>query len=166
MAAYTIFVAENLVAFILAVTDCRVYIPVALMIFAQIAVYLPLAMFRNIQKLSGTALVADAFILIGIVYIFSQEIIQLKNHGLGEIVLFNKQNFPLLIGWVVPKRPPVIVALDIPLTPVASLSTAVFSFEGVGLVIPITEAMKEPERFPGVLSGVMVLVALLFGGAG
>lgn len=98
VAAYTIFVAENLVAFILAVTDCRVYIPVALMIFAQIAVYLPLAMFRNIQKLSGTALVADAFILIGIVYIFSQEIIQLKNHGLGDIVLFNEKNFPLLIG--------------------------------------------------------------------
>lgn len=68
------------------------------MIFAQIAVYLPLAMFRNIHKLSGTALIADAFILVGIVYIFSQEIIQLKDHGLGDIVLFNKQNFPLLIG--------------------------------------------------------------------
>lgn len=142
VAAYTIFVAENLVAFILAVTDCRVYIPVALMIFSQILVYLPLAMFRNIHKLSGTALVADAFILIGIVYIFSEEIIQLKNHGLGDIVLFNEKNFPLLIG------------------------TAVFSFEGVGLVIPITEAMKEPERFPAVLSGVMIFVALLFGGAG
>lgn len=46
------------------------------------------------------------------------------------------------------------------------LRTAVFSFEGVGLVIPITEAMKEPERFPGVLSGVMIAVAVLFGGAG
>jgi proton-coupled amino acid transporter len=98
VAAYTIFVAENLVAFTMAVTNCRVYIPVALMIFAQILVYLPLAMFRNIHKLSGTALVADAFILIGIIYIFSQEIIQLKDHGLGEIVMFNKQNFPLLIG--------------------------------------------------------------------
>lgn len=70
------------------------------MIFAQILVYLPLAMFRNIQKLSGTALIADAFILIGIVYIFSQEIIQLRDYGLGDIVLFNKQNFPLLIGYV------------------------------------------------------------------
>jgi len=48
----------------------------------------------------------------------------------------------------------------------SSYSTAVFSFEGVGLVIPITEAMKEPERFPAVLSAVMVFVALLFGGAG
>ena len=44
--------------------------------------------------------------------------------------------------------------------------TAVFAFEGVGLVIPITEAMKEPEKFPRVLTGCMIGVALLFGGAG
>ena len=47
-----------------------------------------------------------------------------------------------------------------------SCRTAVFSFEGVGLVIPITEAMKEPQKFPKVLSAVMVFVAFLFGSAG
>ena len=47
-----------------------------------------------------------------------------------------------------------------------SHSTAVFAFEGVGLVIPITEAMREPEKFPKVLTWVMIGVALLFGGAG
>lgn len=41
-----------------------------------------------------------------------------------------------------------------------------FSFEGVGLVIPITEAMAEPEKFPRALTGVMILVAFLFGGSG
>ena len=35
------------------------------LIFAELIVFLPLAMIRNITKLSGTALVADAFILIG-----------------------------------------------------------------------------------------------------
>lgn len=69
------------------------------MIFAQIIFYLPLAMFRNIQKLSWTALVADAFILIGIVYIFSLETISIKNNGLGPgIQLFNSESFPLLVG--------------------------------------------------------------------
>jgi proton-coupled amino acid transporter len=33
-------------------------------------------------------------------------------------------------------------------------------------VIPITQSMKEPKKFPGVLSGVMLVVAILFGGAG
>lgn len=35
------------------------------MILAELALFLPLAMVRNLAKLSGTALVADAFILIG-----------------------------------------------------------------------------------------------------
>lgn len=33
-------------------------------------------------------------------------------------------------------------------------------------VIPITESMKEPKKFPAVLSMVMGVVAVLFGGAG
>ena len=69
------------------------------MIFAQIIFYLPLAMFRNIQKLSGTALIADAFILIGIVYIFSLETIKITKDGFGPgIVAFNSKSFSLLVG--------------------------------------------------------------------
>lgn len=30
--------------------------------------------------------------------------------------------------------------------------------EGIGLVIPITDAMKEPRKFPKVLSGVMIFL--------
>ena len=58
------------------------------------------AMIRNIQKLSGTALVADAFILFGLIYIFSNEIKVLADHGIADIQLFNKKDFPLLIGCV------------------------------------------------------------------
>lgn len=56
-------------------------------------------MIRNIQKLSGTALVADAFILFGLIYIFSTEIGVLADNGLADIQLFNQKNFPLLIGF-------------------------------------------------------------------
>lgn len=64
-AAYTIFIAENLQAFVLAVTDCKTFIPTRYLIFAQLLIFLPLALIRDLAKLSGTALVADAFILIG-----------------------------------------------------------------------------------------------------
>lgn len=82
----------------MAVSDCKVYIPIAVMIFGQIIFYLPLAMFRNIHKLSGTALVADAFILVGIIYIVYLEVGHINHYGLGDVVLFNKEKFPLLIG--------------------------------------------------------------------
>jgi proton-coupled amino acid transporter len=36
------------------------------------------------------------------------------------------------------------------------IGTAIFSFEGIGLVIPVTDAMREPHKFPKVLSGVMI----------
>lgn len=55
-------------------------------------------MIRNIQKLSGTALIADAFILFGLVYIFSNEIAVLADNGLADVKWFNAQDFPLLIG--------------------------------------------------------------------
>jgi proton-coupled amino acid transporter len=42
----------------------------------------------------------------------------------------------------------------------------VFTFEGIGLIIPITEAMKEPEKFPKVLTGVMIGITILFTSAG
>ncbi|WVQ96757.1 hypothetical protein IAU59_003864 [Kwoniella sp. CBS 9459] len=142
VAAYTIFIAENLQAFFMAVTDCKTFIPVRWLILGQLVVFLPLAMIRNLAKLSGTALIADAFILIGIIYIGAQETSVLSHRGIADVQLFNAESFPLLIG------------------------TAVFAFEGIGLVIPITESMKEPQKFPRLLSIVMTIVAFLFAGAG
>ena len=49
----------------MAVTDCRTFIATRYLIFGQLIVFLPLAMIRNLAKLSGTALVADVFILLG-----------------------------------------------------------------------------------------------------
>ncbi|KAH8923746.1 hypothetical protein BT69DRAFT_1349923 [Atractiella rhizophila] len=140
--AYLIFVSENLQAFFLAVTDRKLFIPIVYLIFGQLIVFLPLAMIRNIQKLSGTALVADAFILVGLVYLFGNEIKVIVDRGIAPVKAFNPVDWNLLVG------------------------TAIFSFEGIGLVIPITESMKQPEKFPRALSGVMVFLMVLFGGAG
>lgn len=37
-----------------------------------------------------------------------------------------------------------------------------FSFEGIGMVIPVIEGMKQPEKFPSVLNLGMVIVTLIF----
>ncbi|KAL5526503.1 hypothetical protein ACEPAF_8227 [Sanghuangporus sanghuang] len=140
--AYTIFVSENLQAFALAVSHCLRLIPVQYFILMQLVIFLPLALIRNIAKLSSAALVADVFILAGLVYIFGSEIAIISSRGIAKVELFNPKDFPLLIG------------------------TAVFSFEGVGLVIPISDSMREPRKFPAILTGVMLFLVVLFGGGG
>ena len=142
VAAYTVFVAENMQALIMSMTQCRTLVSHGTLILAQALVFLPLSLVRKIAKLSSTALIADVFILTGVVYLLYYEIGSLAAHGLADVVMFNTNNFPLFIG------------------------TAVFTFEGVGLVIPITESMKEPQKFPKTLSWVMLVVAALFATAG
>lgn len=112
VAAYTIFVAENLQAFVLGVTNCKKAIPVQYFIIMELVIFLPLSLVRNLTKLSSTALIADGFILLGLLYIFGSEFLIIARRGVAEIKLFNPRDFPLFIG------------------------TAVFSFEGIGLVRP------------------------------
>lgn len=142
VAAYTVFVAQNMQAFVLAVTQCKTLVPIWVLILGQMAVFLPLSLIRRIAKLSTTALIADVFILFGIVYLFYYEIGLVAKEGLADVVMFNSKDFPLFIG------------------------TAVFTFEGIGLIIPITESMKEPQKFPRALTGVMAGVMVLFASAG
>lgn len=110
VAAYTIFVAQNLQSFVLGVTNCVKLIPVQYFIVMELVIFLPLALVRDLAKLSSTALIADGFILLGLLYIFGSEFSIIARNGIADVKLFNPRDFPLFIG------------------------TAVFSFEGIGLV--------------------------------
>src|SRR5437764_12780709 len=95
-------------------------------------------MFRDISKLSGTALVADFFIMLGLCVLYCFDISALATKGIADITLFNRDDFVLFLG------------------------TAAFAFEGIGLVIPIQESMIQPEKFKFVLTGVMIILILVF----
>ncbi|KAK8101261.1 uncharacterized protein PG998_007326 [Apiospora kogelbergensis] len=138
VAAYIVFTSENLQAFFLAVTDCRANIPVTLLIIIQMVIFLPFALLRDIGKLGFTALIADAFIVIGLAYLFYYDVLTLNTNGLADIILFNEKDWTLFIG------------------------TAIFTFEGIGLIIPIQESMKQPAKFPKVMFYVMIIITLLF----
>ncbi|GAA5814999.1 hypothetical protein MFLAVUS_008503 [Mucor flavus] len=137
--AYMVFVAQSLQALIEAISNCETAVPLYYLILVQIFMFVPLAMIRKIQKLSIFALIADAFILVGLVYLYYYDFLTLALHGVGKVEWFiNPASFPMFIG------------------------TAVFTFEGVGLIIPITESMKEPKKFPKVLAWTMLFITLLF----
>jgi proton-coupled amino acid transporter len=67
-------------------------------ILIQLVIFLPLALVRNLAKLSTTALIADAFILAGLLYIWSSEITIIGERGLAEVQMFNPKDFPLFVG--------------------------------------------------------------------
>ncbi|KAG0298849.1 neutral amino acid transporter [Dissophora globulifera] len=136
--AYMSFVATNLEALAKNVLNSTDMYPAYVFVLVQLVVFIPLSWIRNIARLSFTAVVADAFICFGLIYMYYFDIFTLSTSGLSDVVLFNPRDFSLFIG------------------------TAVFTFEGIGLVIPITESMKEPEKFPKVLTGVMIGITVLF----
>jgi proton-coupled amino acid transporter len=139
-----IFCAENLYSFTDAVTSpgSRLLSTNAL-ILLQLVVLIPLAFVRNISKLGPAALLADVFILIGITYIYWFDISTLAANGIHPTVqLFNPNSFTLTVG------------------------SAIFTFEGIGLILPIQSSMRQPEKFSKLLYTVMVIITIIFTSVG
>lgn len=141
--AYIVFVGENLQAFILAVSHCRTFIDIKWVILMQMIIFLPLSLYRNINNIQKLALAADLFILLGLIYVYFYDIKTIVHQGgIGDIQSFNPSDWTLFIG------------------------TAIFTFEGIGLIIPIQGGMKDPKKFPTVLATVMVIISVVFISAG
>ncbi|KAI1316886.1 neutral amino acid transporter [Mortierella claussenii] len=138
--AYLIFVSQNIDAVVQTFTKCEFHgIQEKYYILLTLIVLIPLVLIRRMSILSLPSMLANLFIIFGIVYLWYFSIHNLAVNGVGpNIALFNRDDFALFIG------------------------TAVFSFEGIGLVIPITESMAEPEKFPRVLAMTITVVALIF----
>lgn len=66
----------------------------------QLVLFLPLALIRNLAKLSASALIADAFILAGLIYIFGSEMSSIGERGIAQVQMFNPKDFPLFVGCV------------------------------------------------------------------
>lgn len=138
VSAYIVFTAESLQAFVLAVSKCQTWIDIKFMVLMQLVIFLPLSLIRDISKLGLTAIIADVFIALGLLYLGYFDIHTMAKYGVADITNFNSRDWTLFIG------------------------TAIFTFEGVGLIIPIQESMKDPSKFPPVLAGVMIFITVLF----
>jgi proton-coupled amino acid transporter len=140
-----IFTAENLLSFLNAVVPSHSDQPFSTpaLIAIQFVLLIPLALIRNISKLGPAALLADVFILIGLVYIWYYDIANLASHGMApSVTLFNSNSFTLTIG------------------------SAIFTFEGIGLILPIASSMKQPEKFSYLLYLVMFIITVIFTSVG
>lgn len=140
--AYVIFTAENLKAFtknVFLVSD----VPISYFMILQLIVFIPLSFIRNVSKLSLPSLLANFFVMAGlaIVLFFSTKhlVIDLGMRAAdGVIVGFNQSRWSMFVG------------------------TAIFAFEGIGLIIPVQDSMRHPEKFPMVLALVIGSSTILF----
>ena len=138
-----IFVADNLKSFANAVSHGSNPMSTTSLIALQLIILIPLALIRNISKLGPAAMIADVFILLGLTYIWYYDIASIAHYGIAEsTVLFNPDHYTLTIG------------------------ACIFTFEGIGLILPIQSSMRHPEKFEYLLYVVMVIVTIIFGSVG
>ncbi|KAF1332889.1 putative amino acid/polyamine transport protein, partial [Globisporangium splendens] len=132
---YVIFVAQNMQQ-VLAYLGTTV--STSALILLQIAVYIPLSWIRYISYFSISNLIADVFILYGLAIIFGNSFSRLATVGPQEVVYFNQQDYPVFIG------------------------TAIFTFEGIGLVLPTQSSLNKARqaKFPALL--IATVIGLLF----
>ncbi|KAL4890290.1 transmembrane amino acid transporter protein-domain-containing protein [Aspergillus ambiguus] len=143
--ACIIFTAENLHVFLRAVASDSILVwSTGALILLQVAFLTPMSWIRNISKLGPVALLADVFILIGLGYIYYYDIATMASrHGLEPSVrLFNPNAFTLTIG------------------------SCIFTFEGIGLILPVQSSMRRPEHFDRLLYIVMTIITILFTAVG
>ncbi|KAH3975873.1 hypothetical protein HBH98_042440 [Parastagonospora nodorum] len=140
-----IFTADNLASFADAVSKSRGEpLSTNALIGIQLIVLIPMSFIRNISKLGPAALLADVFILIGLTYIYWYDISSIVNMGgfHPSIEQFNPRDWTMTIG------------------------SAIFTFEGIGLILPIQSSMKQPEHFSKLLYIVMIIITVIFTSVG
>jgi len=136
--AYYIFVATNLRYLTLLASGCKWDLPFWFFIAVQVLIYVPLSWVRKIKSFSITSLIADVFILIGLIYILSFDVFKISLKGVAKDLLWiNYESFPLMIG------------------------TAMFAFEGICLILPIAHSMKKPEQFTSVITWCMFTIGVV-----
>ncbi|KAI9312428.1 transmembrane amino acid transporter protein-domain-containing protein [Dichotomocladium elegans] len=139
VASYLIFISQNIGLAVGHIANCGSPIESKYFIWMVLSIIIPLTWVRKIARLSWCAIIADVFILFGLLSILYFSTSQIMQSGPGpDIQLINTKDFALMIG------------------------TAVFSFEGIGMVIPIVEGMEHPEKFPLVMNIGMCIVAAIF----
>ncbi|KAJ2896125.1 Vacuolar amino acid transporter 3 [Zalerion maritima] len=138
-----VFVADNTLSVLQALTHEDNPLSTKALIAIQAIILIPLAFIRNISKLGPFALLADVFIVIGVGYIWTYCISNLASYGIHPSVqLFNPSAYTLTIG------------------------ASIFTFEGIGLILPIQESMAKPENFEPILGLVMFIITCIFTGVG
>eukprot|EP00344_Euplotes_crassus_P010756 CAMPEP_0197003506 /NCGR_PEP_ID=MMETSP1380-20130617/7746_1 /TAXON_ID=5936 /ORGANISM="Euplotes crassus, Strain CT5" /LENGTH=371 /DNA_ID=CAMNT_0042422027 /DNA_START=16 /DNA_END=1128 /DNA_ORIENTATION=+ len=103
------------------------------------AIYTPLCWVRKIEKFAFFHIFADIAIAIGLIVIMIYGTKNAVNNGFAsDVELINNKTFLTAIGL------------------------AAYTFEGVGLIVPVMETTSRPDIYPHILSGVILLITFIY----
>ena len=102
-------------------------------------VYTPLCYVRKIEKFAFTHIIADILILVTVIVICVYNIIKIDDKGWGSNVTFiNPDTWLNMIGF------------------------SVYSYEGIGIILPILDCTSRPEHYPKILLAVLTTVMVSY----
>lgn len=109
-------------------------------------VYTPICLIRKIEKLAWTHLLGNILIVLTVLVILIYAFISLSDKG-----------------WAIadPNRNSEIYLLN-PSTWLTMIGAAVYSYEGIGLLIPVLDVTAKPEVYPKVVFFVLLTVVVLY----
>ncbi|KAK9667581.1 hypothetical protein K7432_017663 [Basidiobolus ranarum] len=144
----SIFIAENLQQVVQDISHNLLTLSTPQILFFTGIFLSPLILIRNIARLSFVAVISSVLFLTGLVALIYFDVKSLFYSSPSEGINFTPG--------------PNITYYFNPVSYSVFIGTAVYSFEGIGLIIPIYDAMAKPQYFPHVLTAVMAVVALVF----
>lgn len=114
---------------------------------AQLVVLVPLSFIRSVERLEVTNLVADVLVLIGLGVVTYSACAQLSAagglvHAMDTLPEFKPSTCGLFVG------------------------TIILTFEGLPMILPIRDSMREPEKFWPLFKAVFPIIVLLFASMG
>eukprot|EP00756_Hemistasia_phaeocysticola_P028101 Hpha_TRINITY_DN16156_c7_g3::TRINITY_DN16156_c7_g3_i1::g.3515::m.3515/K14209/SLC36A, PAT; solute carrier family 36 (proton-coupled amino acid transporter) len=140
---YHIFVSQTLKTVLEGMTDCApwtVSLTLTELIFLHAAIQTFVGWIRRVRTLARIAIFADILIVAGVASILGRSFVVMQRSGITQdIVYVSFSGLGLAVG------------------------TSVSAFEGICAMIPLIDAMEDPQRFSWSLSLALGCCALFFG---
>ena len=137
---YYIFVAETIKDAIANIDGCAkkwVDLPLSLLIGIQVLLQMPISWVKQIRSISFFAIGADVCIFAAMVWVIGDNAVEVGKNGFPETHIANT-SYPLFFG------------------------TAVLAFEGIGVMMPVHEAMANPDHFLTCVWGSIMVCCIFF----
>eukprot|EP00835_Amoeboradix_gromovi_P006963 NODE_963_length_2727_cov_0.218798.p1 type:complete len:427 gc:universal NODE_963_length_2727_cov_0.218798:622-1902(+) len=136
---YILFVATNLKDLISTLSNCSYqmndFFP---LVMAQLIIYIPLVLIRQMKNFANVALVGNIAIFLSIIYVLWNDIKHASERPLEWKMTSSLSSIVLFYG------------------------IAISAFEGIGLVVPVRQAMANPDRFAWCLKICMIFLTVMY----